>query len=248
VSSFGEQRVLEALGDVTPVITRGAAAQIADQLVLAVRERRLQPNDRLPSERDLALRFGVSRPTIREALTGLELAGIVETQKGRGTIIIGTSSLVAMWGVQMLPPQIFEARLAIEPELARLAAIKRYPEDIADLYEVLSGLESAYAARGTYEDDFPIHRAIARASRNPILERALEDALVYTQTRLWSDLTQRAFVTEEVRVAHHREAVETVRHIEQGDADAAAGVWRQHLMNFRDEMLGRAHGPATNHA
>jgi DNA-binding FadR family transcriptional regulator len=227
------------LASVTPVVSRSAAAQVADQIVLAVREHRLRPGDRLPSERELAERFGVSRPTIREALAALELAGIVQSHKGRGTAVTANSSHVAMWGVEILPPQVFEARLAIEPELARLAAEKRYPEDIAYLHEVLDDLEAEFAATGAYKSDLPIHRAIARAARNPILERALEDALVHTQSPLWVGFRKRAFGTTEVSVGHIDEVRQVVRYIEHGKAAEAAEIWRKHLVYFRIEMLGR---------
>src|SRR5262249_42315330 len=69
--SSGAPPHADPLAAMTPVLSRSAPAQIADQLVLAVREHRLMPGDRLPSERELAERFGVSRPTIREALTSL---------------------------------------------------------------------------------------------------------------------------------------------------------------------------------
>jgi DNA-binding FadR family transcriptional regulator len=239
VSSAPLTSSVDPLASVTPVASRSAAAQVADQVVLAVREHRLRPGNRLPAERELAERFGVSRPTIREALTALELAGIVQSRKGRGTVVVGTSSHVAMWGVEILPPQVFEARLAIEPELARLAGEKRYPEDIEYLHEVLGELEAEFEATGAYASDLQIHRAVARAARNPILERALEDALVHTQTPLWAGHRQRAFRTTEVHAGHIQEARQVVRHIEQGDAAEAAEIWRQHLVFFRDEMLGR---------
>jgi DNA-binding FadR family transcriptional regulator len=229
----------DPLAAVTPVASRRAAAQVADQIVLAVRDQRLQPGSGLPSERELAERFGVSRPTIREALAALELAGIVQSYQGRGTTIIGTSSQVAMWGVEILPPQIFEARLAIEPELARLAAEKRYPEDMAYLQQVIKDLEAQYQS-GSY-NDHSLHRAIARAARNPILERALEDALVPTQTPLWLELQERALLAAAARKGHVEEARQVVNAIDQGKANQAAKIWRRHLVFFRDEMLGRAH-------
>ncbi len=228
----------------TPVVHRSAAAQVADQLVTAVREQRLEPGARLPSERELAERFGVSRPTIREALAALELAGIVASHQGRGTSVTGTSAQVAMWGVEILPPQIFEARLAIEPELARLAAEKRYPEDVAQIRATFEALDARFAADGNYADDFPMHRAVARAARNPILERALEDALIHTQGPRWQDLTDRVFVTPEARAGHHEEARRVLQFIERGKPAEAADVWRQHLVYFRDEMLGRLRATA----
>jgi DNA-binding FadR family transcriptional regulator len=235
----------DPLASVTRIVSRSAAAQVADQIVLAVREERLGAGDRLPSERDLAERFGVSRPTIREALAALELAGIIASQKGRGTIVTGNSSHVAMWGVDILPPQVFEARLAIEPELARLAAEKRYPDDIAALSEALADLEEEFTSTGTYRSDLPIHRAIARAARNPILERALADALVHTKSALWTAFRERAFGAPMTGAGHIDEARQVVRFIEQGKPDEAAAVWRQHLLFFRDEMLGRSPDGAT---
>jgi DNA-binding FadR family transcriptional regulator len=236
----------DPLLNVTPVTSRSAAAHIADQIVLAVREGRLGPGDRLPPERELAGRFHVSRPTMREALTALELAGVLESQQGKGTAIVGTAAQVAMWGIEVLPHEIFEARLAIEPQLARLAAAKHHPEDLAALHEALGALDAEYAATGSYQDDFPVHRGIARAAHNPILERALEDALIHTHNQRWIDLSQRVYGTLETRKARHDDAHRVVHHIEHGDGTAAAKVWRQHITVFRDHMLGRD-DEATHH-
>jgi DNA-binding GntR family transcriptional regulator len=85
-----------------------------------------------------------------------------------------------------------------------------------------------------------MHRAIARAARNPILERALEDALIHTRGPRWVDLTEQVFVTPQARAGHHDEARLVLDHIKRGRAAEAADVWRQHLVYFRDEMLGRA--------
>jgi len=236
---------LDPFASVTPIVTRRAAAQVADQLALAVSERRLAPGDRLPPERELAERFGVSRPTIRESLAALELAGIVRSHHGRGTVVTATAPHVSTWGVEVLPPQIFEARLAIEPSLAALAAEKRYPEDITHLQQTVGELESEFAATHTYRDDLTVHRAIARAARNPLLEQALEDALVRMGSALWTELTNRALAARGAREGHIAEAREVLEAIERGDASAAAGVWRHHLIGFRNEMLGRDPGAAA---
>jgi len=144
-----------------------------------------------------------------------------------------------MWGVEILPPQVFEARLAIEPQLAWLAAEKRYPVDIERLHATLEELEGELAASGTYASDLPIHRAIARAARNPILERALEDALIHTETALWSAFRERAFGESSTAERHIDEVRQVVADIEAGRSTEAAAIWRQHLVFFRDEMLGR---------
>jgi DNA-binding FadR family transcriptional regulator len=140
----------------------------------------------------------------------------------------------------VLPPQVFEARLAIEPQLAALAAEKRFPEDIAQLREALATLEEEYERTGAYKSDLPVHIAIARTARNPILHQALEAALAHTETELWADLRRRALVAQQTREGHIKEARQVVRHIEAGRAREAADVWRRHLVFYRDEMLGHA--------
>jgi GntR family transcriptional repressor for pyruvate dehydrogenase complex len=208
---------------------------------VAVREHRLQPGDQLPAERELAERFDVSRPTLREALTALELAGVVESRQGRGTTIVATSSHVAMWGVEVAPRQVFAARLALEPKLARLAAQNRTRRDISDLSERLHELETAFhSTRGSADlpahRDLPVHRAIARAAHNPILERALEDALVHLASRLRTGREERALVAAPLSPARVSESRQVVRYIEERNADRAAAVWRRHLTSFRDEL------------
>jgi DNA-binding FadR family transcriptional regulator len=215
---------------------------VADHIVLAVREHRLQPGDLLPAERELAERFDVSRPTLREALTALELAGVVESRQGRGTTVVATSSHVAMWGVQVAPRQVFAARLALEPELARLAAENRTRTDIVDLCDRLQELETAFHATHGSADlpahrDLPIHRAIARAAHNPILERALEDALVHLANRLRTGREERALVAARLSAARIDESRRVVQYIEERNAEQAATVWRQHLTSFRDELF-----------
>lgn len=232
------------LGDVSPVVVRSAAAQVADQIVAAIRDERLKTNDRLPAERELAQSFRVSRPTVREALAALELAGIVRSFKGKGTIVIANPHHIATWGVEILPPQIFEARLVIEPQLAVLAAEKRYPDDLAELRSCLKALEDEHAMNGSYTTDFPVHRAIAQAARNPLLQRALEEALSHSSTPLWDELSDRAFGSSAKAVEDH---LDDIRHvvdfIEHGKAREAGERWRAHLLFFRDEMLGKPRHP-----
>lgn len=221
-----------------PVVKKSAAVQVADQLVAAIRDEHLKPGDKLPSERELAQNFDVSRPTIREALAALELAGLAKSHKGRGTVVTGSAAAVATWGVEVLPSQVFEARLAIEPALAALAAEKRYPEDMDMLEATLAKMEAAFAETGDYGSDLPLHRAIARAARNPILEQSLEEALRHVGGPLWTELRRRALVEPSARGGHMEEARMVIKHIRAGRAEEAAQVWRQGLLRYRDEIIG----------
>lgn len=225
-----------------PVATpRSAPAQVADQVVAAIRDGRIQRYDRLPAERELARLLGVSRPTLREALAGLELAGLVRSRQGHGTVVIASPAHVANWGAEVTPIQVFEARLVIEPELARLAAEKRYPEDMAALQEAGAEVEKEFAETGHYRSDLPVHRAVARAARNPVLETALEEALRHTESTRWRELRSSALRPEVIREGHVDEVRQVIRAITEGSPDQAADVWRRHLIHFRDEMLTGLH-------
>ncbi|MFI6680870.1 FadR/GntR family transcriptional regulator [Kribbella sp. NPDC050470] len=226
------------------VVPRSAPAQVADQVVAAIRDGRIQRFERLPAERELARTLGVSRPTLREALAGLELAGLVRSRQGHGTVVIASAAHVANWGAEVTPNQVFEARLVIEPELARLAAEKRYPEDMAALREAGAALEEEFERTGHYRSDLPVHRAVARAARNPVLETALEDALRHTESEHWMQLRSSALRPEPTREGHVEEVRQVIQYVVQGNPTQAAEVWRLHLIHFRDEMLTSLHEEA----
>ncbi len=230
-------------GVFTPVAVRSAAAQAADQIVNALRHGSVKQHQRLPPERELARQLKVSRPTVREALAALELAGVVESHQGRGTVVIAVPEQVATWGVEVTPTQVFEARLAIEPQLAALAARKRYPEDLEQLRAAGRALDDEYERTAQYHSDLPVHRAIARAARNPILADALEDALKHTESPRWVELRRHALMPASAREGHVNEVRQVIEHIAEGDADAASEVWRTHLAYYRDEMLAGLQEP-----
>lgn len=102
---------------------------------------------------------------------------------------------------------------------------------------MLTSLEQEFAETGAYVSDLPVHQAVARAARSPILERALADALRHTETDLWKSFRRRALADHRAREGHVAESRAVVQHIERGEADAAADVWRRHLTRYRDEML-----------
>jgi GntR family transcriptional repressor for pyruvate dehydrogenase complex len=224
-----------------PVTVKSASAQVADQIVAAIRSGAVAPGARLPSERELAGTLQVSRPTLREALAGLELAGLIQSRQGHGTVVVATPGQVANWGADVTPMQVFEARLALEPHLAMLAAEKRFPEDITALKAAGAAIEEEFTRTGAYQSDLAVHRAVARAARNPVLELALEEALRHTTSPRWVQLRAGALGPPETREGHVDEVRRVIRHIEEGGAEQAAEVWRTHLAGYRDEMLKGLH-------
>lgn len=151
------------------------AAQIRSELANG----RLKVGNRLPSERALAEKFGVSRNTLREALRSLEHAGLVRLQKGAsgGAFITEatgsaiTTSLMDMYHVGAIrPDQLTEARIWLEAVVVRAACQRATPADIAELK---ANIERAEAVREDFElrseTHFEFHRILARMTANPIM-------------------------------------------------------------------------------
>lgn len=212
-------------------------AQVAETIVAAIRRGDYPKGSRLPAERELAVTLGVSRSSLREALSSLDLAGIIDSHHGSGTTVTADGEQLAAWGQNILPPQVLEVRLLIEPELAALAASKRNPQTIRILKKALADLEAQQGQVGAAYNDHAFHRAVAEAAQNPILQRALEEALSYTTSPMWIALKDRALSRTGSVTGHLLEAKALVRAISDGDARAAAEIWRDHLVGYRREML-----------
>jgi GntR family transcriptional repressor for pyruvate dehydrogenase complex len=147
-----------------------------------IEHRLLRPGDRLPSERELAARIGVSRPSVRSGLRTLAAIGVVQTRHGSGTYITeGPPTLdgkplrvlAALHG--MSPEQMFEARCVLEVGAAGLAAERANADHLAAMAEEVSGMfATAEDAQAFLMHDIRFHRAVAMASGNPILATLVE--------------------------------------------------------------------------
>jgi GntR family transcriptional repressor for pyruvate dehydrogenase complex len=150
--------------------------EIVIQLAELIRQGQLQPGDRLPPERELADRFGVSRSSVREALRILELHGLVARRPGTGTVIAsGTPQGLIRSLTQLALHDIIELRLIVEPAVAALAAERASPADISRLEDILREQE-AQIQRGETgaAADAAFHLAIAQATHNRALVRLAE--------------------------------------------------------------------------
>lgn len=152
--------------------------QIAEQLVQLIRTGDIQPGERLPSERDLASHFNVSRPTIREAMIALEVSNMVEVRSGSGVYVLAQDKKGDLDATEELPGpyEILEARALIEGEAAALAAERMSNEDVQELGQLLKQL-IAEIDTGDIEAaekiDQLFHIKIARGSRNSAMLSAV---------------------------------------------------------------------------
>ncbi len=152
-------------------------AQIAERILAELIQLELRPGAFLPSEGELANRFQVSRPVIREAIKRLEGQGLIEVINGRGSQVrpLGERQLRAYFthaiAVQHVPfRELMEARKPIEIQSARLAAQRRTPDQLDALQDIVQRMRRHIGNADTYVDlDHDLHALIADASGNVII-------------------------------------------------------------------------------
>ena len=132
---------------VEAVKVRRLYIEVATQIEAQLRNGSIRPGERLPSERDLAVRFEVSRPTIREAMIALEIAGLVEIRTGSGIYALEQNELS---GAQLDdapgPFEVLEARLLVEPEVVSLAAARISDEQLEILEQAIHTMDNSQAS------------------------------------------------------------------------------------------------------
>lgn len=146
--------------------------QIADQLRALISKGEFVAGARLPAERDLARQFGVSRPSVREALIALEVAGWVEVRTGSGVYVLDRSARSATlidvpeWG----PLELIRARRVVEGETAALAAVHGKRKDFNAMAHAIATMH-AVVERNVMplDSDLAFHMAIVEASGNAVL-------------------------------------------------------------------------------
>jgi GntR family transcriptional repressor for pyruvate dehydrogenase complex len=206
----------------------------------------LRQGDRLPATRELAQRFAVTTPTLREALRRLEATGAVELRHGSGIyvgpslerIVLANPNMRSLRGGQLR--QLLEARLLIEPAAAGLAALRADQDERAQLRAIL-----AAAARHLDGDDSRLHeanmgfhRAIAQATGNLVLAEVVDSLLTVHAAE------QRAILQIfDDRVRDHEEHLAILAAIDNGDFGAAEQHMRAHLTDVEAVVLRRLESP-----
>ncbi|MCX8031970.1 MAG: FCD domain-containing protein [Thermoleophilia bacterium] len=195
----------------------------------------LGPGDKLPPERELSARLGISRMTVRLALKVLESSGYIVTTRGArgGSRVADSESLVECWKIWMQKhaedlDDIFELRLTVETRLAELAAQRRTEADLASIAAAIARERSAQDWSAIFRSDVDIHKSIARAARSPRLERAMLEA----RAEFFVPINLARFETRQHQVHDsHRDILEAIR---AKDSQRAAAEMRQHLLLTRD--------------
>jgi GntR family transcriptional repressor for pyruvate dehydrogenase complex len=213
--------------------------QVAQQILTWVRDTDLKAGDRLPPERDLAARLGVSRATISQALVAMEVVGIIHVRHGDGAVLVdssGASRVVeALRRHAQQLPDVIDAREALESKLAALAAVRRTDEDLARIDAALEDMERDVRAGGRgVEGDESFHTAVTAAGHSPLLHRLMNEIRdLIRETRIES-LSQPGRPRESLE--GHRAIADAIRN---QDPDAAAAAMRAHVDKVSDVALLR---------
>jgi GntR family transcriptional regulator, transcriptional repressor for pyruvate dehydrogenase complex len=223
-------------------LRRSAPEEVADAIRAWMFGRGLQPGDRLGREEDLAQRFGVSRPTLREALRLLSSAHLIRATKGPGGGIfvaatpeqgIGrsvTDSVASMLSADSIDlDELIETRMLLEVPLAGLAAQRASEDDVAALRALLEAAGDSTQGDAFRGFDTRLHGLIAEIADNR-LARAFTQWIGQVLQPPLHVLIEPA-VVDAVVVEQHRDIV---RAIERGDPPAAERAMREHLVYLHD--------------
>lgn len=218
----------------------GESALVQLRAYLAQKEFAL--NTRLPPERELAEMIGVSRGDLRKALAVLEDQGELWRHVGKGTFVgarpIAELSSVAMIADQTSPAEVMRARLVIEPELAREAALHATADDIRALRLCVSSARRVETWRQYESWDNRLHRTIAEAGKNALLLAVFDTINLVRRTVVWgrlrSDLPHPP--ADHHSFAEHELIVDA---IEERNLVAAATGMRLHLQHVQTDLIAR---------
>jgi GntR family transcriptional regulator, transcriptional repressor for pyruvate dehydrogenase complex len=217
------------------------ADRVAEVLSDEITSGRLSPGDRLPSEVQLVEQLGVSRTVVREAVSRLRNAGLVEPRQGAGVFVLAPRVQPLDLSVEAQRTkasvlQIVEVRQAIEGEAAALAATRATPEDIHRIRAALDAIDADVRAGGDGVDaDLAFHQSVGEATGNPVLAETLRyiGSLMRNGIRVTrANEARRADFTAQVR----REHQVLVDAIEERDPEAARAGARQHMEHAAERL------------
>lgn len=238
----------------TTALSRTRPRTLALELVQAlgerIREGRLPPGAKLPTEAAIMEEFGVSRTVVREAISKLQTAGLVETRHGIGSFAVGPEQGAPFHiGAEQLATlrdviAMLELRIALESEAAGLASLRRTPENLATMRSALDTFAQAIEdGRDAVAADFQFHIEIARATQNPHFAGVMGalGATIIPRARLEpsrpADPDRLAYLR---RVNAEHESIYDA--IARQDGDGARAAMRTHLANSRERRRRAAEG------
>ena len=227
-----------------PIRPKKISEEIVNQIKELIVKGDLKPGDRIPSERELAASLDVSRPSVREALMGLEAMGFLESRQGGGTYVRSLAdpamadpltSLIGEKAPQMLYALV-EVRMGLETWSAYLAAKRATDEQIARLKELYAIMEKQAATGGwDAEVDAKFHVAITEATHNTLQVHVLNTIYSLFHTTIMVALSE--FYSREGYVdtllAQHKAIIDAIA---ERNPEKARNMMEEHLVTVEQKM------------
>lgn len=213
----------------SPVASSKLYIQIYKQLHNAIVSGRFQVGDKLPSEKELCQVFNVSRVPVREALSALELNGLVDSVQGGG-VYVKAQAVDAELPQSVEPQDIIRARMVLEPDIAREAALHLDDENRRVLSEILENfrMESKVGVI-TKETDRAFHLAVAKASGSTMYAMIMELIFKAMEQEMWELILSRTIATQKFRDQNNLEHIRICEAILDGRADDAHEFMKSHM-------------------
>ncbi len=207
--------------------------QVIENIRKLVLEGKLKSGEKLPSERDLAEMYGVSRVPVREALKTLEFLGIVQSVRGDGVYIQNIQAKDLLENVEFamqdneneLLSELFEARSAVEVKAAQLAALRRTDQELEEMLEAVLDMErDLLLKRDPSMSSYKFHLAIVKASHNRVLYRIHDNLSDMLKLSRKKSLGVKGH--SEIALDFHKQLLKKIR---DKNAEAAGNLMADHL-------------------
>lgn len=227
-------RVADALG---PVSRSKLYEQVVDRIRAHVAESGLRAGDKLPSERDLAERLGISRASVKQAIVVLEVQGLLDVRHGGGTYLrknsLDVEPVEELMARRRRLPDVLEAREALETKLAELAARRRTDADLEMIDAALEFMAVEIADGGSGEQgDRLFHAAVTAAAYSSILAEFMRSIAEQIAESRHESLRQPGRPSRSL--AQHQRIADAIR---AADPRAAAAAMRRHVQTVSKVRL-----------
>lgn len=232
----------EPLAFDTPIERETVAEMVARRIMGMVTARALKPGDQLPPERDLAESLGVSRPSVREAIRGLSILGVVKSRQGGGAYITDLDAEAILGPIRFFLSledvnirELYDARSLIESDVARRAAVHMTDAQLDDLAAIVAAQAATLTdARAFRVSDFAFHEAIWNGCGNAFLKRIGESL-----NALGLEFRKRASETAGVLEQSHADHRRLLQALRARDPDAAARAAESHMHNVYQSTIAQ---------
>lgn len=236
---------MSTIGDFAPIERSSVAEKVAKHLLDLVRSKSLKPGDTLPPERELAAMMQVSRPSVREALRGLQILGVLKARQGGGIHVSSLDAADLLAPLQLLitlnvenVDALYESRLIVDTHIGRLAAERMADADIERMRGLLVVQKDLIGDPLAFRvSDSEFHRIIWEATRNPFLQQI--SASLYVLGMEYRRIAAETPGVTRQSYADHQLIVEAIA---ARDIEAAGRAMEIHMANVHHSTLAAMAG------